>query len=238
MAEINAANITGLELISTVRQDTPGLPMEGDETTLRLNRDYGLQVNSRDALVDQWTRQGRVFIANNPVLGTPETMSATGTAITLTAPSIRYTVPAGHVVVPISAQITSITVNAKKAVFAVIVNNADSYTSGGDAVRATAKNALVGTTEKRGSAVTKLHYSDTAIVEAGLTSPRLLKFLKKAGTATDETTWNPEYNILKGDPMVYIVGPASFLVFDVQETAADEAEFCLTWAELDAVVTV
>ena len=43
----------------------------------------------------------------------------------------------------------------------------------------------------------------------------------------------PEYNILKGDPMVYIVGPASFLVFAVQETTAMEALFSLSWAELD-----
>jgi len=218
-----------------VDQISPAVGTDGAFEALYQNRDHAQLINSREGLVDAWTRDGRVFIAHNPVIGTPETMSATGTAITLTAPSLRYTIPSGVIVVPISASIASITVNAKKVVFGVIVNNADSYTTGGDTVPMLCKNALInGTTELRATGVTNLHYSDAAITEAALTNPRLLKILKKAGTATDETTWNPEYNILKGDPMVYLVGPASFLVFDVQETAADEAEFVMTWAELQA----
>jgi len=236
MSELNLTNLTGIELTGKVRQTNQGVASDGDDVMLRLNREYSLQVNTREAMIDKWIREGRVFIANNPVLGQPETMSATGTALVLTDPSLRFTVPAGNIVVPIFVQVTSIQINAKKACFAVIANSADSFTSGGDAVLATAKNAVVTPatmTALRGSSVTKLHYSDTSIVEAALTSPRLLKFLKKMGTATDETSWNPEYNILKGDPMVYLVGPASLLVFDVQETAADEAEFTMCWAELD-----
>jgi len=236
MAELNLTNLTGIELLGKVRQSKQGVASDGDDVMLRLTREHSLQVNTREAMIDKWLREGRVFIANNPVLGQPETMSANGTALTLTAPSLRFTVPAGNIVVPIFVQVTSIQVNAKKACFAVIANNADSYTSGGDATLTTAKNAIVTPatmTAPRGSSVIKLHYSDTAIVEAALTSPRLLKFLKKMGTATDETTWNPEYSILKGDPMVYLVGPASLLVFDVQESTADEAEFTMCWAELD-----
>jgi len=221
------------ELTGYVRQVNPGVASDEDESPIRQNREYSLQVNSREGMVDKWTREGRVFIAQNPVTGQPETMSAAGTAITLTAPSLRFTVPAGHVVVPISVQVTSIQVNAKKAVFCVLVSDTDTYTSGGDAVLMTARNALIQSNAAlRGSSITKLHYCDTALVEAAVTRTRTLKFLKKMGTATDETSWNPEYNILKGDPMVYIVGPASFLVFDVQETTADEAEWTMCWAEL------
>lgn len=226
-----------IETIAQIRtnQESPGLTKDGDLGEVFANREHALQINTREGLVDKWTREGRVLIASNPTQGQPETMSATGTAITLTAPSLRYTVPAGAIVVPISVAFSVITVGAKDDIFAVIVNNADSYTSGGDAVAMLCKNAILnGTTEARTTGVTNLHYSDTAIVEAGLTNPRLLKYRRQMGTGTDETSCNPEYNILKGDPMVYLVGPASFLVFMVEETAAVEATWTLTWAELQA----
>jgi hypothetical protein len=218
--------------------DQVGQDVASDSTTefvpLYQNREHALQINSREGLVDQWTRDGRVFIANNPVIGQPETMSAAGTAITLTAPSIRYTIPSGVIVVPIHVALSIITVGAKDDIFGVLVNNADSYTSGGDAVAMLCKNALInGTTELRSTGTTNRHYSDTAIVEAALTDPRLLKIQESQPPATNQT-WNPEYNILKGDPMVYVVGPASFLVFAVQETTAAEAEFSMSWAELQA----
>jgi len=217
-----------------IDQVSPALGSDGVWEGLFQNRDHALQVNSREGLVDQWTRDGRVFVASNPVQGQPETMSATGTAITLTAPSLRYTVPAGAIVVPIHVALSVITVAAKDDIFGVIVNNADSYTSGGDTTAMACRNAIVnGTTMARSNGVTNLHYSDTAIVEAALTNPTYLKIQESQGP-TAVATWNPEYNILKGDPMVYLVGPASFLVFAVQETAAAEAEFTMSWALLQA----
>lgn len=221
------------ELETDVRQVNPGVASDEDVISLRQNRDHALQVNSREGLVDKWTREGRVFVASTPVQGVPETFSAAGTAVTLTAPTLRYTIPSGHVVVPIHVQTNGFIVNAKKGIFLVLVSETDSFASGGDAVLMVARNALIESgRELRGSAVSKLHYSDTAIVEGGLTSPRKLKHLTKMGTATDETTWNPEYNILNGDPMVYIKGPASFLVFVVSESTALEGEWSMSWAEL------
>jgi len=234
MAEFSLATLKGIQVVGQCKQLNPGLLAEGDkEAALFINRGHALQINSREGMVDAWTRSGRVFIANNPVLGQPETMSANGTALTLTAPSLRFSVPTGAVVVPLHVQISSIQVNAKKAVFAVIATASDSFTSGGDAVPMVPYSAIGWVGGTGGPIVTNLHYSDTAIVEAALSQPRLLKMLKKMGTATDETSWNPEYNVLKGDPMMYMVGPASFLVFDVQETAADEAEWSMSWAVLD-----
>ena len=219
---------------SYIDQVSPAVGRDGQPELAYQNRDHSALINSREGLVDTWTRDGRVFVANNPVIGQPETMSALGTAITLTAPAIRYTIPAGVIVVPIHVALSVITVAAKDDIFAVVVNNADSFTSGGDAVAMTIANALInGTTEARSTGVTNAHYSDTAIVEAGLTNPRLLKHQESQGPA-GVATWNPEYSILKGDPMVYIVGPASFLVYAVQETAPAEAQFMMSWAELNA----
>ncbi len=217
-----------------VKQVSAGQSSDGDIEPLHLNRGKALQINSREGLVDQWTRDGRVFVASNAAPQTPETMSATGTALTLTDPSLRYTVPAGLIVVPIHVALSIITVASKDDIFAVIVNNADSYTSGGDATAMERGNALInGTASLRPSAVTNLHYSDDSITEAALTNPRILKYQESQPPATAQS-WNPEYNILKGDPMVYLIGPASFLVFAVQETTAAEGTFSMSWAELDA----
>ena len=193
----------------------------------------GQHSDSREGLVDAWTRNGRVFIANEPAVSTPETMSATGTALTLTDPSIRFTVPAGVLVVPIHVQLAVVTVAAKDDIFAVIATASDSYASGGDAVPMLVKNAIInGTSEARATTLTNIHYSDTSIVEGALIAPRVLKYQESQPPATAQS-WNPEYNILKGDPMVYLTGPASFLVVAVQETAPAEATFNLSWAELN-----
>lgn len=197
-------------------------------------RDHALQINDRSALVDMWTRDGRVFISGTPAIGTPETMSAAGTAVTTTAPSLRYTIPLGVTVVPIHVAVEVATVIAKDDIFVVMVGDTDTYTSGGEAMQS-ARNAFIQSNAAlRTTGVTNLLHSDTAIVEAALTRPRILKTLKREGQAAElNTTWNPEYNILKGDPMVYIKGPASFLVYVVQETTAAEATWSLSWAELD-----
>lgn len=225
-----------LDLVAAVKQYSAGLLKDGERGRLRMSRDGALQINDREALVDMWTRDGRVFVANNPVIGQPETMSAAGTAITLTAPSIRFTVPVGGLVVPIHVKLKTATVIAKSDIFGVLATASDSYTSGGDAVLMTPYNAIVqpDTATLRPVGVEKLHYSDTAIVEGSLVRPRLLKQEKRQGQAAElDTTFNPEYNILKGDPMVYMEGPASFLVFHVQETTAAEDEWSMSWAVLE-----
>ena len=213
-----------------VEQFGASVMADGDSENVRQNREGALQVNSREALVDMWTRDGRVFIINNPVIGQPETMSAAGTAITLTAPSLRYTVPAGVIAVPLWASVSGLRVITKDDLFAVLVTGSDSYSSGGDAVAATVLNAFVqpASAALRAHGLTNVHYSDTAIVEGTLVNPRLLKRIKHEGVVGEvDAPWEPEYNILKGDPMVYIKGPGSFLVFAIQETTAQEAEFTM-----------
>lgn len=224
------------DMRAQVKQQNDSIEVDGPSfLPLKMTRDHALQVNSREALVDMWTRDGRVFISGTPAIGTPETMSAAGTAFTLTAPSLRFTIPSGVIVVPISVEMQIATVIAKSDLFGVLVSDTDTFTSGGEAMQA-ARNALIQSNEAlRQTGVTNLLHSDTAIVEAALTRPRILKTLKRQGQLAElNTTWNPEYNILKGDQMVYIVGPASFLVFAVQETTAAEATWSMSWAELDA----
>jgi len=228
--------MASLDLVAKVQQIGAGVLRDGDVGRLHMTRDRALQVNDRSALVDMWTRQGRVWTASNPAIQTPETMSAAGTALVLTDPSLRYTVPAGAVVVPIHVQFAAGQVTAKNDLFAVLATASDSYTSGGEAL--TPYNALISpnTDTETPSTVTNILNSDTSIVEAALIRPRLLKIERHESLADSVTPIAFEYNILKGDPMVYMIGPASFLAFLVQETTAAEASFSMSWAVLDAGV--
>lgn len=229
-----------LELLGKIQQYCAGLARDGDKSRLHVTRDRALQVNDRSALVDMWTRAGRVWTASNPVIGQPETASGNGTAITLTDPTLRYTVPAGAVVVPLHVQCSVGQVTAKNNLFAVLATASDSYSSGGDAVLMVPYNAIVdgaGTGAEVPKTVEKLHYSDTSIVEGALTRPRCLKTIRSEGLA--DASVGPsefEYNVLKGDCMTYLVGPASFLVFLVQETTAAEIEWSMSWAVLESGV--
>lgn len=216
-----------------VKQVNPEVGVDGDSPFFYGNRDHAQHVNTREGLVDIWTRDGRVFTSSEPTIGTTQGMSANGTAPTLTAPSLRYTIPAGLTVVPIHVQLKVATVIAKDDIFVVLISDTDTYTSGGTAMMA-ARNALVESNGAlRASQVTNLLSSNSALVEAALTRPRAVKELKREGqTAEVDTTWNPEYNILKGDAMFYITGPASFLVYEVQETTLAAATWTMSWAEL------
>lgn len=221
-------------LNAKVQQLGAGLARDGADSPLFLNRERALQVNDRSALVDLWTRQGRVWTAGTPAPQTPETMSGAGTALTLTDPSLRFTVPAGALVVPIHVQIAPAQVTAKNDLFAVLATASDSFTSGGEAI--TPYNAIVSpdSANEYPSTVTNLLNSDTSIVETTLVRPRTLKIIRCEALADSAQPVEYEYNILKGDQMVYLVGPASFLVFLVQETTAAEASWSMSWAVLDA----
>ena len=225
------------DLLAKVQQYAAGLVRDGDKERLHMTRDRALQINDRAALVDMWTRDGRVFQFSNPAIQTPETMSAAGTALVLTDPSIRFTVPAGGLVVPISVSVKVAAVVAKDDLFAVIASETDTYSSGGETCT-TPQSLIVrgaGAIADRASIITNVFHSDTAIVEAALIRPRLLKVIKKEGVASAvaDFHFNPEFNILKGDPLVYLEGPASFLVYHVQETTAAEGQFTVTFAVLD-----
>lgn len=200
---------------------------------VKQTRESALYINSREGLVDAWTRDGRVYNFNNPVIGTPETMSAAGTAVTLTAPSLSIAVPSSVVAVLIDVQMSVATVIAKSDIFAVVISEGLKFTSGGEDM--TVQNAVIegDGTVMRSHGLTHALNSDTTIVTPALSNERLLKILKRQGQAAEvNTSWNPEFNILKGDALSYIAGPATILIFEVQETTAAEA----TWTGRIAIL--
>src|SRR3989304_4707746 len=100
-----------------------------------------LTVNTPQALYERWLADGRIFQSGTPAAGTPETMSANGTAFTLTAPSLHMTVPSGITVVPISVILEASTATVKHNLFGVFTSDTDTFTSGGEAMQA-ARNML------------------------------------------------------------------------------------------------
>ena len=216
-----------------IKQVSPDVGADTDSPVIYQNRDHATYINSREGLVDQWTRDGRVFMTANATPGTTVGGSANGTAITATAPSFRYTIPAGLTVVPILFSAYVATVIAKSDIFQVIVSDTDTYSSGGLAGQPVRNALMESNNALRSSQVTNVFNSGTTLVEAALTRPRQLKQMKRQGqTAELQTTWNPEFNMLNHDPLLYITGPASFLVWVLQQTTLAQFEYTAMWAEL------
>ena len=220
-------------IAGSVQQQSREVTSDGLDKNVHVNRGGQLETNNIMALYDSWVRAGRVFETHNATIGT---MITGGVGITLTVPSFRFTVPSTRVVVPISVQIAAVTVVNKDDHFIVVATHTDTYTSGGLA-GSTVQPLFIdnlGAGAPESSAVTNVYNNDTTLTEAALVAPRQLKSMFRVGVAAEvQMTWQPEYNILKGDPWCYIHGPGSFLVFVGQETTAPEFSYCVTWAELD-----
>ena len=207
---------------------------DGSYAALSMNRAGALRVNSFQGLYERWLADGRVFFSGTPALGTPETMSAAGTAFTLTAPALHMTIPSGLTVVPIYTRISVASVQTKDDIFAVVVGDTDTFTSGGEAMQAARNGVVQSNSAYRTTGVTNLVHSDTAIVEGALTRPRIIYTAYHQAHGSDlSAETNFEYNILKGDAMVVLEGPAVFVAYMVQETTAAEAVWAMAWAELD-----
>ena len=188
-------------------------------------------------IIHQWVREGRVFQTHNPTIGTPITGSAAAAGgHVLTAPSIRMTVPASTVIVPLRFRATMSAMAGTPNEFAIVASETDTYTSGGTSVTLTAYNAFLHTVgAPRSSAVTNLRSgSGSALVEAALVNPRVLdiNYLARADAVSEpKAEWDA--NLAMKGSFYYIAGPASILVYLSAVTTALTYEFVMEWAELD-----
>lgn len=187
---------------------------------------------------DLFALQGRMFNLSEGTLGTALTFSAADNAgIVTTAPSIRFTVPAGLTVFPHKLCLALIpgatTVDNE---IAVMYANTDSYTSGGTAV----VPANWRSDNPRATAVTNVvHCSGAAITEAAYGTKRVLHQAIYTPAAAYATSYNLNINYtVQWDDLIPIVGPASFLVFVSAKTAAVTGYFSLDWAEVPTVSAV
>jgi hypothetical protein len=176
--------------------------------------------------------QGRMFNVKEGTIGTALTFSAAAEGgIVLTAPSFRFTVPTGTTVFPHKLGLALIPgATSVDNEIALLYTAADSYTSGGTAV--TPLNWR--TDQPRATAVTNCyHCSGSALVEAALTSVRVLHQEIYTPAAAFATSYNLNINkTVEFNHFVPIVGPASLLLFISAKTAAITGYFSFDWAEV------
>lgn len=184
---------------------------------------------------DLFALQGRMFNVKEGTIGTAITFSAADNAgIVLTAPSFRFTVPTGYTVFPRRLNLALIpgatTVDNE---IALIYTAADSYASGGTAV--TPLNWR--TDNPRATSVTNCyHCSGSAIVEAALTSVRVLHQEIYTYAAAFATSYDLNINrTVEFSELVPIVGPASLILYISAKTAAVTGYFSMDWAEVPSV---
>ena len=188
-------------------------------------------------IIHQWVREGRVFQTHNPTIGTALTGSAAAAGgHVLTAPSLRMTIPASTVVVPIRFKATFSAMAGTPNEMAIVASETDTYTSGGTSVTLTAYSAFVHSVgAPRSSAVTNLRSgSGSALVEAALSNPRVLDlqyFARADAVSEPKADW--EAALAAKGSFYYVAGPATILIYLSAVTTALTYEFLWEWAELD-----
>jgi hypothetical protein len=224
-----------------VKQQGRAYSNDGVSRNLSLTRDGALVTAD---IVHQWAREGRLFQTHNPTIGTALTGSAAAAGgHVLTAPSIRFSIPAAITVVPLLFKAQFSALAGAPNEFAIVATDTDTYSSGGTSVALTAYPEFIdnlGTGNPHASAVTNLRSgSGSALVEGTLTNPRVLDigYIVRADAAAEphaEYIWTP----LSEGLVTYIHGPASFLIYLSAVTTALTYEFVLKWAELPRGVLV
>jgi hypothetical protein len=211
-----------------IQQNSLGLAAEGSQI-----KGAALRMGF-PALASKWDQLalgGFMFNAGEGTAGTPLTAQAVNAAgIVLTAPTLRFTVPAGLTVFPHKLDIAIETAAGTLNEIAVIASDTDTYTSDGTAI--TARNLRMD--DPRASAVANLkHCSGSAIVEAALVNPRhLFKEVRAAAFAAGETFHNVH---AEWEDLIPLVGPCSFLVYLGAAGTALTYLFAMSWAEVPTV---
>ena len=221
-----------------VQQQSPGIASDGAYAAVRMTRENAILTAD---LVTAWVREGRVFQTHNPTIGTALVGSAAAAGgHVLTAPSLRFTVPASTIVVPLRFKATFSAMAGTPNEMAIVASEGDTYSSGGTSVTLAAYSMFIDASPPKTSVVTNLRSgSGLALVEGALVNPRVLdiQYFARADAVSEpkaEMIWNPVQEGL----LSYIHGPASFLIYLSAVTTALSYEFVLNWAELDKNVLV
>ena len=194
------------------------------------NRDGALVINDAQGLYDRWLRAGQVFEAHFATPTGTATIEANAT-YDLTEPFFRMTCPSSKVLVPIQVKITPTTVWVTTDGITLMTSGTSTYNTGG-AAPAVRNMAAVSSldSELESTAMTSVFDGDSALTEDTLVAP--IRVIDNIVYRTGGLFIPYEYNILKGDPIVMIHGPSSFLV-QAMLAGALECQYTVKWAELD-----
>lgn len=152
-------------------------------------------------------------------------------AIDATEPSFMFDVPTGTTVIPLEVNISIEDAADVDNIFAIMYDDINRYSSGGVAAVA-ARNLR--TDDPRASTVINLYSGDTALTAAAASDERLIWTAASefAAVNTLGAPWVLEWSVKKNATFPVLVGPASFLVYAHETTAAMEFTVVATWAEL------
>lgn len=201
-----------------------------NDSPLYSNRGGQLEVNTIQGMYDSWLRAGKVFQATGDTFGATSTIE-NNTAIDLTEPFFRLSVPASRTIVPIMFKAAPAVVWETGDEVAMFIGDTATYNTGGDVCLV--KNMTVfnaGSQTLRETLATNVRDGDAALTEDTLTNPRLIDVHH---FITGGLHLPYEYNILKGNPWSYITGPATWGVMIARTTTTVEVLYTAMWAELD-----
>lgn len=185
---------------------------------------------------EQLVADGRVFLVNNPTVGTA--LALGGTSYSATAPAFLFDVPVGTTMLPLGVHmVQGGSVAGADITVMLTYDKILRFSSGGTAItpRAMRTDAPVAT------AVTSSYYGTTATAITALTASQVNMFSYDIQAADvtiganvyehREFIWPKVSNV----PAPELVGPASFLIFAFAGTTQPSFFFSIAWAEIPTV---
>ena len=212
-----------------IQQQSSTVVLDGSTRTAAGDREGALFTADIQSKYMQWLLAGKVFETHQAVVATAVTLEANATYDPL-EPFFRFTVPSSRTVVPIKVKLVASTAWAAFDRMVVTVHDTDTFNTGG--LAGSGVQGLFidnqGSGNPASSVVTNVLNGDTDLTENAATNLRVISETIAIGTGDPIL----EYNVLKGDSVAAIHGPASFLV-NVEAAGAEEIFYQVVWAELD-----
>ena len=217
------------EIAIAVQNQSADLTSDGRVRTVAGDREGAVFTGDINAKYMQWLLAGRIFECHQAAVATAVTLEI-NTAYDPLEPFFRFTIPSSVTVVPIMARVRGSTAWAAFDRMVITAHDTDTFSTGG-LVTSGAAGLFVdnqGSGNPKTSVVTNLLDGDTPLTENAATNLRQIFEAMAIGTGDPIL----QYNVLKGDPIVAIHGPASFLI-GLDNAGAEEVFYHVVWAELD-----
>lgn len=210
------------EMAVNVQQQGYSVSADGGAArTLQGTRSGALYIGDPHSLYQQWLRAGKIW-SIGPSDGAALTSTIeNNTAVDLTEPCLLMDITSAKVLVPIKVKISPAVVWETGDEVVVYASNAVGLNTGGDTI--TPQNlAIPGSGDSDLDSIAGLTVvdGDAAITMEAVSS---LRVVDAQHFLTGGLHLPYEYNVLKGDPMTMIHGPASFAAMVARTTSTAEA---------------
>ncbi len=218
------------EIAIDVQQQSDGITADDRTRTVSGDREGALFGGTNEEKVRQWLLAGKVFEAHATGADL-QAEAEIGVKLNFPEPYWRASVPSSIIVVPIKVKIEAVVIWVTAAEIAVWTSDTDTFNTGGAASDVTNLAAVSSLDSALGNTVcTNIKDGQGGLTEDALTNKRILD-MKVISTGDLAAAY--EYNILKGDILTYLHGPAAWGVVVAPGSGAIECMYSIVWAELD-----